>query len=176
MNDFLAVVSYPEIQSKEKAWIDAYREKYDTYYGFVDAHFTLVFPLENYPIGAFSKEIEKQTINQKIIHFSIHCATRNNDLTSDLWHVFLVPDEGFSEIVKLHDKLYSGALAEYERLDLDFIPHIGVGNSKDPKECKRMIDEINSMNIEMKGAVSKLQLIRHEKGIIHTFHEIELEK
>lgn len=175
MNDFLAVVSYPELSNPDRQWIETYRKKNDTYYDFVKEHFTLVFPIENCNVPMLIDEIEKHSANINPFPFTIKCATRNNDLTSDYWHVLLVPDQGFSDIVKLHDKMYSGMLAPYERLDLDFIPHIGVGNSKNPKECKRMIDEINSMNIHMKGAVRKLQLIKHENGIIHTFHEVKLE-
>jgi hypothetical protein len=88
------------------------------------------------------------------------CAIRNNDLTSDYWHVLLVPDKGFSEILKLHDKLYSGKFRELERLDLDFIPHMGIANSKDPKECKRMMDEINARNNDVEGRIELLGVVR----------------
>lgn len=176
MNDFLAVVAYPNISEKDKAWIDAYRKENDVYYNLIGAHFTFVFPIENYGIDLLTREVKIQSENQKPINFSIRCATRNNDLTSDLWHVLLVPDKGFSDVVRLHDKLYSGTLADYERLDLDFIPHIGIANSPDPKKCKRMVDEINAQYKEIMGIIDTLDLVEYKNGSLQTFHQIQLKK
>lgn len=174
MKDFLAAVSYPELSLADKLWIDAYRKQHDDYYNLIDVHISFIFPIEYFDPQLFITEMEKQVEGTKEIPFIVRCATRNNDLTSDYWHVLLVPDEGFSDIVKLHDKLYSGLLAPFERLDLDFVPHLGIGNTKKPGECKRLVCEINSMNILIKGVINKIQLIKHENGIIHTFHELKL--
>lgn len=56
--------------------------------------------------------------------------------------VLLVQDEGFSEVVRLHDKLYTVILALELRLDIPFYPHIGIGSSTDVLACKRLADDL----------------------------------
>ncbi len=174
MNDFIAVVSYPKLKEKDMQWINTYRQENDVYHDFVETHFTLVFPLENFKASELINEIEMQSTGIKSIPFTIQCAIRNNDLTSEYWHVLLVPDNGFSEIYRFHDKLYSGALSEFERLDLDFIPHMGIANSKDPKKSKQMVGEINSMNICIEGVLDKLDIIENKMNVIQTVHQVNL--
>ena len=82
---------------------------------------------------------------------------------------------GFSEIVKLQGKLHSGLLFPSQRLDLDFIPHIAIGNSKDPKECKKMVDEINSMDINICGILNQLEIIQLKDNKISTLDIVKLD-
>jgi 2'-5' RNA ligase len=174
MEDFLAVVAYPRLEHKDSQWIENYRQENDVYYDLINAHYTLVFPVSEFEINEFIQEIKKQASGIARILFEVKCAIRNNDLTSDLWHVLLVPDKGFSQVVRLHDKLYSGKLKNLERLDLDFIPHIGIANSKEPLECKSMVDEINNMNIQINGEINQLDIITHKSNIISTIDTINL--
>ncbi|MCD4731367.1 MAG: hypothetical protein K8R74_12250 [Bacteroidales bacterium] len=44
MDDFLAVVNYPQINSNDYNWINDYRKKNDDYFDLIDAHFSFVFP------------------------------------------------------------------------------------------------------------------------------------
>lgn len=85
-----------------------------------------------------------------------------------------VPDEGYSRIVKLHDRLYSDKLKDNLRLDLDFIPHIGIGNSLDRYKCKKMVDEWNKEEFELRGTISRLKIVRYENDVVTTIEEIKL--
>ena len=85
-----------------------------------------------------------------------------------------VPDEGYSRIVKLHDKLYSDKLKDNLRLDLDFIPHIGIGNSLDRYKYKKMVDEWNKEEFELRGTISGLKIVRYENDVVTTIEEIKL--
>ena len=175
MEDFLAVANYPQLNQKDYNWINDYRKKNDYYYDLLDAHFSFVFPTYNFEPDNFIKEIKKQARGAHKIEFQIKCAIRNNDRTNDYWHVLLVPDKGFSEIVKLQGKLHSGLLFPTQRLDLDFIPHITIGNSKDPKECKKMVDEINSMDINICGILNQLEIIQLKDNKISTLDIVKLD-
>ena len=177
MEDFIGVGSYPILNKKDYNWINEYRKKNDDYYDLIDAHFSFVFPTFNIGISDFIAEIKKQVKGIHKIEFQIKCAIMNNDRSDDFreyWHVLLAPDKGFSDIVKLHDKLYSGILAPTQRLDLDFIPHMGIGNSTDPKECKRMVDEVNSMDINISGVINRLDIIQFKDDKISTLEKVEL--
>ena len=79
-----------------------------------------------------------------------------------------VPDEGYSRIVKLHDKLKDNL-----RLDLDFIPLIGIGNSQDRHKCKKMVDEWNKEEFELRGTISRLKIVRYENDVVTTIEEIK---
>ncbi len=175
MEDFLGVGSYPILNQKDINWINDYRKKNDIYYDLIDAHFTFVFPTYNLEPDDFIKEIKKQAKSIQKIEFQIKCAIRNNDRTNEYWHVLLVPDKGFSDIVELHDKLYSGLFAPTQRLDLDFIPHMGIGNSTDPKDCKRMVDEVNAMDINIVGTIDSLDIIQLKNDVVSTLEIVKLQ-
>ena len=85
-----------------------------------------------------------------------------------------VPDEGYSRIVKLHDKLYSDKLKDNLRLDLDFIPLIGIGNSQDRYKCKKMVDEWNQKEFSISGRITHLTVVNYENNIVSKIEEIEL--
>ena len=48
------------------------------------------------------------------------------DVFSSLTHLFLVPNEGCSAFVILHDPLYTGSLTDSLRLDIPFISHLTI--------------------------------------------------
>jgi len=115
----LLAISYPELEESDFNWIQLYRkENDDLYYKVVDPHFTLIFPTTNIDEDQFIEEIENKSKNVHQIEFEIRCATINKDAFSDYYYEFLVPDKGYSDIVKLHDKLYSGILSKCLRLDM----------------------------------------------------------
>jgi len=175
MGDFLAVINYPKLNRQDYDWTNQYRKKNDVYYDLIDAHFTFVFPTYDFEPLDFIREIQKQAKGIQKIDFQIKCAIINNDRTNDYWHVLLVPDKGFSKIVKLHDKLYADLLFPTQRLDLDFIPHIAIGNSTDPKVCKRMVDEVNAMDIDISGTIDQLDIVQMKGNKISTLDRVTLE-
>lgn len=168
------VLAYPELSNEDFNLIQDYRKVHDIFYPVVHPHFTIVFPVDNQPEKAFIREVEKQSGSIKKIEFLIKCATINKDAFSDYYHIFLVPDQGFSDIVKLHDKLYSGLLFDNLRLDIDFIPHIGIGNSKDKWECKKMVDRWNSKNFSIKGQITHLTMVNYENDKVTSLKKIKL--
>ena len=171
------VLAYPEISKSDYDLIQSYRSVNDVlYYSVVEPHFTIVFPVFDIPESEFIKEIRHQADDLKRFDFTIRYATINKDAFSDYFHTFLVPDEGYSTIVKTHDRLYSGLLRENLRLDLDFVPHIGIGNSLEKLRCKKMVDEWNRDNFEIKGVISKLTIVKYENDQIQIVEEIMLKK
>ena len=87
----------------------------------------------------------------------------------------MVPDEGYSNIVKLHDKLYSDKLQNNLRLYLDFVPHIGIGNSRDIYLCKKMVDEWNKKDFSISGKITHLTVVNYEDDTVTEIEEIEIE-
>ena len=171
----LLAIAYPHLSSTDFEMIQSYRKEHDElYYNVVPPHFTLVFAVAGMSSADFTTEIKRQLFRVRVIPFAIRCATINKDAFSSYYHTFLVPDEGNGKIIKLHDKLYSGALSAHHRLDIDYIPHIGIGNSKDKIKCKRMVDEWNKKDFAISGALATVDIIRYENSIVTTIDTIEL--
>jgi len=162
---YYLVVAYPSISSSDFQWIESYRSENDKrYFKVVKPHFTLVFPISSHDIHQtdVTDEVMKQLAESRggskektAIEFEIRVATISQDHSKEYFHEFLVPDRGYSDIVKLHDKLYSDKFRKYLRFDIDYIPHIGIGNS--PKDdvliSKKRVDQLNSDGIYITGSI-----------------------
>ncbi len=170
------VLAYPKIDKKEYNWIQNFRKKYDIrFYGIVEPHFTIVFPINKVGESVFIKHVKKNAKNVETIKFSLNCSIIVKDSFSDYTDIFLTPDEGNSGIIKLHDRLYTGVLSSELRLDIPFITHIAIGASKDAGECKKLSDKINENNIHIKGVVNSLDLIWYEYPEVRTIEQIQLQ-
>lgn len=169
------VLAYPKIKQSDFDLIQEYRKKNDElYYSAVEPHFTIVFPIFDQKESDFLSEIERLSKKFSAFDFVLRCATINKDAFNEYYHTFLVPDEGFSKFIKIHDGLYSEKLKENHRLDLDFIPHIGIGNSLNKLECKKMVDEWNKNDFAIKGTVTTLTVVEFENNTVRKIMDLKL--
>jgi len=169
------VLAYPELRHEDFKLIQDYRKSNDElYFKIVNPHFTIVFPVFDVSQDEFINEIKQNSKDINKFDFTIRCATINKDAFNDYFHAFLVPDEGYSKFVKLHDVLYSDKLKGNLRLDLDFVPHIGIGNSKNKFSCKEMVDEWNRKEFSISGKIKYLTIVNYENDTVTKLHEIEL--
>lgn len=109
-----------------------------------------------------------------IPNYVILITRKYSSIEKNYYHALLAPDEGFSSIVKLHDKLYCRNLKPYHRMDIDFIPHLGIGTSKNKDKCKRMVDEWNEHNFSITGIVSLLSIVKYEENSVERIRGIQL--
>ena len=167
------VIGYPELSEADFVKIQNCRKEYDHLYDFIDPHVTFVFGTD-ISSEDFVTEIKKQSPGLTPVRFSLRCAVVNKDAFTDTYFTFLVPDEGFSQIVKLHDKFYSDRLFEFLRLDIDYIPHLEIGRSTDKMVCKKLADEWNSTNFVISGQISLLKVVTFENKILNTLMDIPL--
>lgn len=171
----LLVLSYPNFAPEDLDWIQEIRAEHDELYlEVVDPHFALVFPVFGMDPAVFSRHAREKAEGSGKIPFVLRCASVVDDAFSEYFHTFLVPDEGYSGIVKLHDKLYRGPLAPELRLDIPFIPHIGVGNSQDPLLCKALADGLNARDFSIAGEIDVLDVARYEDDRVTTTEQIPL--
>ena len=171
----LLVLAYPQLEKKDYEWIQSFRSKYDErYYSLVLPHFTLVFPVFNLDEQPLITHVQKVSKNFKEFYFVLRCAQIVKDSFSDYTDVFLIPEEGYRIFVKLHDALYSDILEKELRLDIPFIPHLGIGGSKDANKSKTLADEINLRNPEIMGAVNSLDIVSFENQEVITIKKVIL--
>jgi len=172
----LLLISYPNLSAQDFSLIQSYRQLKDKQFSIINPHFTFIFPIENIEPNDFISEVKDQLEDLRPFSFSLRCATINKDAFSDYYNIFLVPDEGYSQMVKVHDKLYSDKLYDYLRLDIDYIPHITIGNSLDKFVCKEIIDELNVTDFCINGSVSSFDVIQFENNKVTTLEKIVLQK
>jgi 2'-5' RNA ligase len=172
----LLVLAYPHLASGDFQLIQQCRQQNDVlHFGVVDPHFTFVFPVNTVSEEQLLKEMKAKAKGFGPIDFVLRCAVINKDAFRDYYHVFLVPEEGYSRIVRLHDKLYSDFLQPELRLDIDFIPHIGIANSKDAVSCKRLADKWNEVDFAIAGTISELTLVKYENNQATKLDAVALE-
>lgn len=172
----LLVLAYPELNENDFALIQDHRRVHDSaFFDVVGPHFSFVFATDDFSESTFTEEVLKQVEGVKKIKFISRCATISKDGFEESYHCFLVPDKGHSDIIRLHDRLYRGLFKENHRLDLDYIPHIAIGNSIDSWQTKNMVDQWNKKKIEIAGTISKLSIIKYENNVVSLLKEIELQ-
>jgi len=170
----LHVVAYPELNAADMDRIQACRREHNSLYGIIGAHLTLVFSVSDMAYEAFAGEVRRQSAGVAGIDFCMRCATVNRDAVSGQYDVFLVPDEGNSAIIKLHDRLYSDVLAPHHRLDIPYVPHLSIAASPDAQKIKRLADEWNANAFAIKGRIAHLDIINYENRVITTVERIAL--
>lgn len=174
----LLVLAYPELSKQDYETIQDFRRQHDElYYQVIALHFTLVFPIfAGWEVDAFVSEVEKQVKGLPPFDFCLRAAAFNKDSFNAHYHAFLVPDEGFGRLLKLHDQLYADQLFPNRALHIDFIPHIGVGNSTDPQQCLRMVEHWNQSDFAIHGRITMLDVVSYENDTIQAVRKISLEK
>ena len=171
----LGVLSYPSISKEDYGLIQEFRKTNDElYFEMVEPHFAFVFPTDSFEENEFVEEIIDKAKRAQSFNFELKCACVNKDSFIEYFHLLLVPDQGHSNIVKLHDRLYSDLLIDELRLDIDFIPHMGIANSKQGHKVKEWADIWNSRDFSIKGRVETLTVIRFDGKNLENIANIHL--
>ena len=171
---FLAL-AYPLISETDFNWLQAYRmENDELFYGKVAPHFTIVFPVSNMTQKQFVNEIEKQLDGISKINFEINSAITHKDNFSDYYFQFLIPAKGYEEIVRFHDKLYSDNLLLNWKRDVEYIPHITIGDSTDENKCSSETGRLNTSGLSVSGQIKNLTAAKYEYGIVTNLETFDL--
>lgn len=170
-----AVVNYPTLSEEDFEWIQSVRREHDPlYYGVVDPHVSLVFPMDNIKVPTLLDHVQRQARSTAPFEVVFRCAILGDPDFENHAHAFLVPDEGFSDIVRLHDRLYTGPVADFLRLDIPFIPHVGIANTPEPEDCKALVDELNRERFEIWGRVDALDVVEYDGETVQTVKQFSL--
>ena len=170
----LCTLAYPKLSAEDYQRIQDFRKHNDRYFRVVEPHFTLIFPTTAWEPDPYLAEVEKQARRFQPFDFCIRGAALNKDAFQDLYHAFLVPDEGHAQITKLHYRLCAGRFFYLPSLDIDFIPHIGIGNSEDPLKCNHMVESWNREEFTIAGCISALDVANYENDTVLTIKQITL--
>lgn len=160
-----AVVAYPRMDTEDFRAIQAVRSAADrAHFALVDPHFTVLFPTTKHGPEELLAHARNCLAGTPGFDFELRAAMPVCDPLSGRTHVFLVPDQGLSQLVRIHDALYRGALESELRLDMPFIPHIRVGEFSEGGDAKMLADRLNGELPVIRGRVETLDAVRIEAG------------
>lgn len=170
----LHVVAYPTLSPADYDRVQSVRKLYNGLFNIIEPHFTIVFSVPDMEASEFIEEIKVLSKGIAAIPFCMRCAVICKDSFSDNYDAFLVPDEGHSTLVKLHDRLYSQKLARHHRLDVSYIPHMSIAYSPDVHHVKDIVDNWNATEPPITGTISSLDIINYENRVITTIERVVL--
>jgi 2'-5' RNA ligase len=120
-----AIVVFPETDAS--ATVEALRRRFDPLATMIPAHVTLVFPFE----GTVASTDLRSHVEQAVadVHaFEVRLAGVS---TAEDEYIFLGLEVGGDDIVALHERLYTGSLAQHLSRDHVYRPHITLGRLHD---------------------------------------------
>lgn len=154
MQMMYALVHYPNVDTRQ---INQLRMKYDPQAALIEPHITLMFPVpEAIEEDRLVRHLQGVLADWR--SFPIHL--QDVQVSSDD-HLFLLIQEGNSSIIRLHDEIYTGLVADYLRKDLPFVPHLTLGVlGRDLKSRQRALEEARQMGIDAQCVFDRLSLVK----------------
>ena len=170
----LEVIARPHFDKADLAWLTDIRSRRAGSRGI--PYFTLVFPGVDMEPTPFAAAIRARVEGGALIRFRLRSALVAPEPLVGRFHVFLVPDEGFGAILKLHDALHTGPIKAALRTDSPYLPHITVATSTDYGVARNLASSLNNGEIDIKGHIDALQVERRAGEVIKLVEEIPLAK
>lgn len=170
----LEVIARPHFEKADLAWLTDIRSRRAGSRG--APYFTLLFASLDMDPDAFTKAIRAHARAVHAIRFRLRSALVVPEPVVRRFHVFLIPDEGFGAILKLHDALHVGALKAALRQDSPYLPHITVATTSDYAVARDLALSLNRGGIDIHGRIDALQVERRNGEVIKPVAEVPLSK
>ncbi|HVT70046.1 MAG TPA: 2'-5' RNA ligase family protein [Trebonia sp.] len=170
----LEVIARPHFDKADVAWLTDIRSRRAGSRG--APYFTLVFAGADLPPADFAKAIRANARDFHPVRFRLRSALVVPEPVVRRYHVFLVPDEGFAAILKLHDGLHRGPIKPALRQDTAYLPHITVATASDYQTARDLALSLNRGDIDIPGRIDALQVERRTGDVIKTVAEVPLKK
>jgi 2'-5' RNA ligase len=173
--DSLEVVAHPHFDKTDLAWLTDIRSRRAGSRG--APYFTLVFSGAGLAAADFRKAVTAAVADTPAIRFRLRSALVVPEQAVRRFHVFLIPDEGFGAILKLHDLLHAGPLSAALRPDTPYLPHITVATTSDFDAARKLAFALNHGDgLDIHGHIDALQIERRDGEVIKPFAEVPLAK
>ncbi|MEZ5572279.1 MAG: hypothetical protein R3E64_09660 [Halioglobus sp.] len=172
----LYTLCYPTLSDKDNEFIRSFRREYDLpFRDVVEHHFTIVFGISDIPMEKYVEHVTTNLQGQRKIKFVCRYAALGDDSETDDFYVFLTPDEGLSDICRLHDKLYTGEFKRFHRVEIPYIPHIGIATMADARKIQSLCDDLNSDSFIIAGAIESATICEYDGKKVVDLKRVEFE-
>lgn len=170
----LEVIARPHFDKADLAWLTDIRSRRAGSRG--PPYFTLVFPGVDMTPAVFATQIRNNAKGIHRIRFHLRSALVVPEPMVGRFHVFLIPDEGFGAILRLHEALHVGPIEAALRPETPYLPHITVATTTSHTEARKLARALNMGEIDVGGHIDALQVERRVGEVIKEFAEIPLAK
>jgi len=170
----LEVIAHPQFEKADQAWLTDIRARRAGSRG--APYFTLVFPGADLAPAAFADAIRARARDVRPIRFRLRSALVAPEPVARRFHVFLIPDEGFGAILKLHDALHTGPIAAALRQDTPYLPHITVATTPGYDAARSLAQALNQGGVDIPGQITALQVEQRIGEDIKIVADIPLSK
>lgn len=135
------------------------RKKYDYLHDMIEGHITLVFPFES---DLSTDDLVKsiKPIMEKSKKFMISCRSISK-VEAHGYFLFLDVSKGEDSIMKLHDELYQGILAEYQpewAKNGGYRAHMTLGRFKDERSLDIAYEDVKGFNETMEILIDRVYI------------------
>ena len=151
----LEVVAKPEFAKADLEWLTQLRQIKANIPG--PPTFTLVFPGAD-SADTVTRHVEAVCARIGRIRFCLRSAMIVPEHKTGWFHVFLVPDEGFGAIIRLHDRLHAGPLACCWRPDVPYLPHLTVASMRELGHARMTMASLNAKDLAITGRIDELEV------------------
>lgn len=172
--DSLEVIARPHFDKADLAWLTDIRSRRAGSRG--APYFTLVFGGVELEASAFVQAVRARSKAIPPIRFRLRSALVVPETVVRRFHVFLIPDEGFGAILKLHDALHAGPLQAALRQDSPYLPHITVATTSTYEAARELALSLNRRDIDIAGRIDALQIERRSGEVVKPVAEVVLAK
>jgi 2'-5' RNA ligase len=169
------VIAYPKVSDADFEWIQDVRVEYDLkQFRVVKPHITLVFGTQKLEPGALIAHVRTKVADVRPFTVKLDSAKVIEDDSAKYFHAFLVPSNGFKEINRIHDLLYTDGLASELRLDIPFMPHLGIGNNSDKKIMDELTANVNLSGKSIEGKIEELTVVEFDGNKVTDISRVSL--
>ena len=170
----LEVIARPHFDKADLAWLTDIRSRRAGSRG--EPYFTLVFPGADLTPTAFVGAIRERAKPVHAIRFRLRSALVVPEPIARRFHVFLIPDEGFGAIERLHDALHTGPIQAVMRQDSPYLPHITVATTADHATARSLAFALNQGAMDVHGHIDALTVESRAGEAITELARIPLSK
>jgi len=155
----LEVVAKPEFGKAELDWLTQLRK--NLAHSFGPPAFTLVFPGAEATTQEIIKHVKAACAATPRIRLCLRSAMIVPEHKMGWYHVFLVPDEGFGAVIRLHDRLHAGPLACCLQPDMPYIPHVTIASTRELDAARQTMAALNAKDLAITGRIDEIEV--HER-------------
>jgi 2'-5' RNA ligase len=170
--DSFEVIARPHFDKDDLAWLTDIRSRRAGSRG--APYFTLVFASFDIAAADFVRAIRAAAKDIHPVRFRLRSALVVPEQVVRRFHVFLIPDEGFGAILKLHDALHVGPVQAALRQDSPYLPHITVATTADYEAARDLALVLNRRDIDVHGRIDALQVERRTGEVVKPVADVPL--
>lgn len=171
----LLTLAYPQLSQRDFEWIEVIRSRHNQHdIGLVKPHLTLVFETERLSSDQLAAHIHSVVSDTPPVDMVFRSVMIMPGIVCSETYLFLVPEEGFSAVAGLHDRLYSDKLAADLRLDIPYVPHMTLGRFADGRACQKVATELSLQPIAIEARIETVDLVDFDGAALRTIQQFPL--